>query len=104
MRLKRAPTPQRPAPHRTPYRSVPPATAGPHRVSSLQGTRMAHMCHRQQPPPFVAKPIYAGRPACLHRRAYVFSGAPKGIRILIALVLVGTRWDSLVLLSCGESQ
>jgi hypothetical protein len=31
-------------------------------------------------------------------------GAPKGIRILIVLVLVGTRWDSLVQRSCGESQ
>ena len=33
-----------------------------------------------------------------------FYGAPKGIRILIVLVTIGTRWDSLVRRSCGESQ
>ena len=33
-----------------------------------------------------------------------FYGAPKGIRILIVLVTIGTRWDSLVQRSCGESQ
>jgi len=31
-------------------------------------------------------------------------GAPKGIRILIVLVAIGTTWDSLALKSCGESQ
>jgi len=31
-------------------------------------------------------------------------GAPKGIRIPIVLVTIGTTWDSLVLKSCGESQ
>ncbi|MEA5076672.1 MAG: type IV secretory system conjugative DNA transfer family protein [Coriobacteriia bacterium] len=31
-------------------------------------------------------------------------GAPKGIRILKVLVTIGTRWDSLVQRSCGESQ
>ncbi len=34
----------------------------------------------------------------------VKSGAPKGIRILKVLVTIGTRWDSLVQQSCGESQ
>ncbi len=33
-----------------------------------------------------------------------FYGAPKGIRILIVLVTIGTTWDSLVLKSCDESQ
>ena len=33
-----------------------------------------------------------------------FYGAPKGIRIPKVLVTIGTRWDSLVLKSCGESQ
>ena len=33
-----------------------------------------------------------------------FCGAPKGIRILVVLVLVGATWYSLVLKSCGESQ
>ena len=33
-----------------------------------------------------------------------FYGAPKGIRILKVLVTIGTRWDSLVQRSCGESQ
>ncbi|PKQ14875.1 MAG: hypothetical protein CVT67_12070 [Actinobacteria bacterium HGW-Actinobacteria-7] len=32
------------------------------------------------------------------------NGAPKGIRILIVLVTIGTRWDSLVRRSCRESQ
>ena len=31
-------------------------------------------------------------------------GAPKGIRILVVLVLVGATWCLLVLKSCGESQ
>ena len=33
-----------------------------------------------------------------------FYGAPKGIRILVVLVLVGATWCLLVLKSCGESQ
>ena len=33
-----------------------------------------------------------------------FCGAPKGIRILVVLVLVGATWCLLVLKSCGESQ
>jgi hypothetical protein len=33
-----------------------------------------------------------------------FCGAPKGIRIPIVLVTIGTRWDSLGQRSCGESQ
>ena len=33
-----------------------------------------------------------------------FYGAPKGIRIPKVLVTIGTRWDSLVQRSCGESQ
>jgi hypothetical protein len=36
------------------------------------------------------------RPAGLDLRVCLFSGAPKGIRILIVLVTIGTRWYSLV--------
>jgi hypothetical protein len=82
-------------------RSVPPGTARPHHVSSPQGTRMAHMCHRQLILEFVAKPVYAGRPACFAGGSTDDRDAPKGMRIIVVLVL---GWDSLVQLSCGESQ
>jgi len=38
------------------------------------------------------------------QRRGVRLGAPKGIRILIVLVTIGARWDSLVQRSCGEYQ
>jgi hypothetical protein len=40
------------------------------------------MCHRRQPPPFIAKPIHAGRPACFADGSTDHPGAPKGIRNL----------------------
>ena len=44
------------------------------------------------------------RPQLGSLRVCLTYGAPKGIRILIVLVTIGTRWDSLVQRSCGESQ
>ena len=73
-------------------------------IDGTQGTGMAHLCHRMRPLFLGRFPIYAGEPPCLHREAPVESGAPKGIRILIVLVTIGTRWDSLVQRSCDESQ
>jgi hypothetical protein len=64
------------------YRSAPARAARRQRVSRLQGTRMAHVCHRGSGSPLVAMRESAGEPPCFHRGARVMCGAPKGIRNL----------------------
>ena len=64
------------------YRSAPAGTARRQGVSAVQGTRMAHMCHRWQTAPLVVLGENAGRPACFADGSTVDRGAPKGIRNL----------------------
>jgi len=73
-------------------------------VNGVDGYWMAILGFSGAAPPGPQIGVYAGRPACFHRRTYLEFGAPKGIRILIVLVTVGDYWYSLVRRNCGESQ